>query len=340
MHMKQRVAGEPIADGGRLVRAVVIHHQMNVQVAGNAGVDRAQEFQKPAAAMPPVQLPDDFAGSNIERGKQVGRAMALVIVSAPLGHAGCQRQDRLGSVQRLNLALLVDTQHHGLERRVEIEPDDVAGFLNKQRIAGQLERFLPMRLQSEGAPDAADRRLRQSGFARHDARTPVRGVRRFLLQRLSDHGIDTRIADRARRSRARSIEQTVQTHLHKARAPFQYRLACHRELGRDRPVLRSARAFQHDARMQGQRVRSLAPTCPGTQLLLFRCAQHVGGSPHACRPLRERLNILIDHVPKVIGSVQVAQRLVGVPSVASVHVVCTKAEGSPFNVMQTARADF
>lgn len=69
MDMAARMTGEPIADGRRLVRAVVIHYQMNVQVIGNGCVDRAQEFQELTAAMPPMQLTDDFAGSNVERGK-------------------------------------------------------------------------------------------------------------------------------------------------------------------------------------------------------------------------------------------------------------------------------
>jgi hypothetical protein len=49
-----------------LVRSIVIHHQMNIQVTRNRCFDRAQEFQKLAAAMLPVQLSDDFSDGDSE----------------------------------------------------------------------------------------------------------------------------------------------------------------------------------------------------------------------------------------------------------------------------------
>jgi len=57
------------------------------------------------------------------------------------------------------LALLIDAQHHCFQRRIQIQPDDVADLVDEQRIGRKLEGFLPVRLQAEGAPDAADRRL-------------------------------------------------------------------------------------------------------------------------------------------------------------------------------------
>lgn len=62
--------------------------------------------------------------------------MALVIVRAPFCHSQSQRQNRLGPVERLNLAFLIDTQHHGLDRRIDIQSHDVAGLLDKQRVGG------------------------------------------------------------------------------------------------------------------------------------------------------------------------------------------------------------
>src|SRR5579864_9283435 len=39
--------------------------------------------------------------------------MALVIMRLPSRHPGCQRKNRLSSVQRLHLAFFIDTQHDG-----------------------------------------------------------------------------------------------------------------------------------------------------------------------------------------------------------------------------------
>ena len=47
--------------------------------------------------------------------------MALVIVRAPLGDARQHRQDRLCTVERLDLALLVDAEHQRAVRRREIQ---------------------------------------------------------------------------------------------------------------------------------------------------------------------------------------------------------------------------
>jgi hypothetical protein len=44
-------------------------------------------------------------------------------VAAPLGHAWHQRQDRRRAVERLDLRLLIDTEHDRRIGRVEIQPD-------------------------------------------------------------------------------------------------------------------------------------------------------------------------------------------------------------------------
>jgi hypothetical protein len=126
--------------------------------------DRAQEFQKLAAAMPAVQLSDDVAGGNVECGKQGSCAMALVVVRAPFCDAGGQRQDRLGPVQCLYLAILIDAQHHGLDRQIDKQSNDDMRLFDKQWVGGELEGFLPMRL-AEGAPDIACAVLRRRAQA-------------------------------------------------------------------------------------------------------------------------------------------------------------------------------
>ena len=62
-----RVAGKPGLDRRRLVSAVVVHDQVNVQLRRYALLDGAQEFQELAAAMTPMQLADDLTGDQIQR---------------------------------------------------------------------------------------------------------------------------------------------------------------------------------------------------------------------------------------------------------------------------------
>ena len=57
------------------------------------------------------------------------------------------RQAGLGAVERLDLALLVDRQHHGMGRRIDIEADDVAQLGHELGIVGELEAAHAVRLQ-------------------------------------------------------------------------------------------------------------------------------------------------------------------------------------------------
>ena len=76
----------------------------------------------------------------MSRGREErGRAVALVVVAAPLRLPGAHRQEGLGTVQGLDLALFVDTENQGTIRRRQIQTDDVADLLHEEGIARQLE---------------------------------------------------------------------------------------------------------------------------------------------------------------------------------------------------------
>ena len=53
--VESRIAGKPGPDRRRLVGAVVVHHEMDVQAGRNVGLDGAQELQELTAAVPAVQ---------------------------------------------------------------------------------------------------------------------------------------------------------------------------------------------------------------------------------------------------------------------------------------------
>lgn len=82
---------------------------MDVQHRGHAGLDGSQELQELAAAVATMHLADDRPCGDVQGRKQRGGAMALVIMSAPLGDAGDRGKQRLCAIQRLDLALLIHT---------------------------------------------------------------------------------------------------------------------------------------------------------------------------------------------------------------------------------------
>lgn len=118
----------------------VVDDDVDVEIIGNVLLDEVEEAPKFSGTVPRQTFANDLAGGDVERRKQRGGAVPLVIVRVPLGLAGAHGQQRLGPVQRLDLRLLVDAEHQGAVGRVEVETDDVSDLLDEQRIGRQLER--------------------------------------------------------------------------------------------------------------------------------------------------------------------------------------------------------
>src|SRR5215218_7766280 len=79
--------------------------------------------------------------------------MALVVMRHGATTSLLQRQARLGTVERLDLALLIHRKHQRLVRRIEIQADDVLHLLGKALVVRQLEAFPLMRLELVRLPD-------------------------------------------------------------------------------------------------------------------------------------------------------------------------------------------
>ena len=85
-------------------------------------------------------LADHRAGQDIKRGEHRGGAVARVVVGHVARPAGIARQARLGAIQRLDLALLVNAQHHRTLGRVQdASPTTPTRLLLKPRNGRQLE---------------------------------------------------------------------------------------------------------------------------------------------------------------------------------------------------------
>ena len=71
--------------------------------------------------------------------------------------------------------------------RIDIEPDDVAQFVDETRIVGQLELAHPVRLETMLAPDALNRADAEVRRLRHQDACPVgRLARRFAKRQRDD----------------------------------------------------------------------------------------------------------------------------------------------------------
>ena len=116
-----------------------------------------EEGQELLVAVLLLAQPGHFPGRDLERGEQRGGAVADVVVSALLVVPWLHRQRLLGPVQRLDLRLLVHTQHDCVLRRVQVEPDDVGDLGDQVGVSGELERVGLPRLNPVLFPHLRDR---------------------------------------------------------------------------------------------------------------------------------------------------------------------------------------
>jgi len=108
-------------------------------------VEKAQGFLVPVALH---VLADGGAVENVERGEQGRRAIVDVVVRHRAGAPALHRQLGWGSVQGLDLALLINREHDRMRRRVDVKPDHVAQLCGEMRVAAEPKRNFPLRLIS------------------------------------------------------------------------------------------------------------------------------------------------------------------------------------------------
>ena len=134
-----RVLGQPTPHLGVLVGGIVVEDHVDHLAGRHGALDGIEEADELLVAVALHALADEAAVEHVEGREQRGRAVALVIMGHGAGTARLHRQARLGAVERLDLALLVDRQHHGMRRRIDIQPDDVLDLRGEVGIGRELE---------------------------------------------------------------------------------------------------------------------------------------------------------------------------------------------------------
>lgn len=219
VQMEARSLEQPPSNPGGLMRAGVVEDEMHVQLCRDCRLNHVEELPKFSGSLPLVQLPNHLARLHVQRRKQRGGAVTPIVMGAPLDLSGTHRQQRPRPIQRLNLRVLVHAQHQGFVRRIQVQPDDIPDLLDEERILGEVEGLGPMRLESEGAPDAADRALTEAVRCSHVSAAPVGRCRGGRLQRQRQKPLHLRIAGASRGAGARLIQQPVQPSPHKGSPP-------------------------------------------------------------------------------------------------------------------------
>jgi hypothetical protein len=85
-----------------LVRGVVVNNQAQLLFLGSLSANRPEELQPFLVSVPVHAGADDLAISNVERGKQRGCSVALVVGRHRLAASLLDRGSRLSSIQSLD----------------------------------------------------------------------------------------------------------------------------------------------------------------------------------------------------------------------------------------------
>src|SRR6516225_6346025 len=99
MDVPARPFGEPVADQRSLVGGVVVHDEMDIEIARDGGLDLVEELAKLGGAVAGEAFADHLARRNVERREERDRAVAGIVVAAPCGLTGAYRQHGLAAIE-------------------------------------------------------------------------------------------------------------------------------------------------------------------------------------------------------------------------------------------------
>ena len=145
-----RVTGQPSAHPPVFVGGIVVDDGMDHFSRRNLRLDRIEEADELLMAVTLHVAADDSAVEDVESREQRGGAVAFVVVRHRPSAARLHRQPRLGAVERLDLALLIDRQNDRMGGRIDVETNNVLELRRELRGGRQLEGSLNLLSQATG----------------------------------------------------------------------------------------------------------------------------------------------------------------------------------------------
>jgi hypothetical protein len=116
---------KPLAHPWMLVGGIIVDDGVDHFSRRDLLLDRIEEADELLVAMTLHVAADDGSIKGVEGCEQRGSAVTFVVVRHRSGAARFHRQPRLGPVERLDLALLVDREDDRMGGRIDVEADDV-----------------------------------------------------------------------------------------------------------------------------------------------------------------------------------------------------------------------
>ena len=179
----------------------------------------------------------------------MGCAVPLVVVCHCPALAGFEGQAGLGTVERLDLALLVYREHHRMRRRMHVEADNILDFSGEGGVPGALEGTQPVGLEVVRLPDALHRGERQLRGLGHGPAGPMGDLaRRFAAGQRHDLSHLRQRHRRLARLAAAVAKQPLDAALGVMPLPTPYRRTADRRPARDLRRRQPVTRIEHDPR--------------------------------------------------------------------------------------------
>jgi hypothetical protein len=278
VHVEARVPCKPARHPFVLVCRVVVGDHVDLEVRRRLAVDHLQEAEPLLMTMARRAHAEHLPVQGVQRREESRGPVALVVVGNGLRAPTAKGQGRLGSIESLDLRLLVAAQDDRVGRRIEVEADNIAELLGELGVAADLEAAHQVRLEAVLAPDPANRRGAHLRSLRHVARAPLRSVGRRLLRRDAHDVGDLLGADGFRSTSAgRVLLDARDAQLGEPIAPEAHGLLERAQVLGDLLVLPALRRLQHDLRSQHQprwRRSSARVAIEGRALLVRQFDRH------------------------------------------------------------------
>src|ERR1700722_3304324 len=134
--------------------------------------------------------------------------------------AEAHRQDRLRTIQGLNLALLIHAEHQRMIGRVEIKSGNVSYLFDEERIVGELKSARAMGLNRESLKESVHGGFGDSTGPCRLPNGPVRSRLWFSRQSALQQGRDLLVLNGARAAGAQFIIETLYTPPEETAPPF------------------------------------------------------------------------------------------------------------------------
>ena len=123
--------------GARFVRREIVGDDVDLFASGLVDHDVGEEGDEFRRGVTRRGLAENFASLVLKAAYKRQRAVAEILKAMALSAPGRQRQHRIFTVQRLNSGLLIDAEHRGMRRRIQIQADDIGGLGLEVRIVGE-----------------------------------------------------------------------------------------------------------------------------------------------------------------------------------------------------------